>query len=879
MSIYYRANWVDSIKVTLHADSITVLEAVTDAVRGQGLQLSEWNGNLVLLPRVTLIAELPVFDYQEVAMDEIASGQKQDSITESEQRYLRGRRANVLETYRIGTRSAGAGKPRVKILGRVMDEDSGEPVIGATVYIEETKTGVTTDRNGFFSMVIRPGQYDVRIESIGYAKKKSQFDILSEGSFKIELAKSIIPLEEVVIMGDRQKSNIARDPGLENIPIASIKDIPMMMGERDVIKVSELLPGIVSVGEGSAGINVRGGNYDQNAFYINKIPVYNTSHLFGFFPAFNSDIIRDFNVYKGFVPARYGGRLSSVFNMITRQGNRRNFAARGGINPVSANLTLEGPVIKDALSFIVSGRSSWSDWILSRINDYNINHSAANFNDLSASLNYDYKKNQISLFAYHSYDRFRLSDLNLYKYANTGFSLNIRRNFSPGLHMDAALVSSKYTFSTVDEQQASTAYEHEYDIQHYEFRDDFKHVLSDKHTLEYGVDAILYKLNRGNVLPYGAESLKSPVYLGKEQGFESAIYISDNYDILSWMHLNLGLRYMAYTALGPVDVYHYTTDLPRDLRYITDTITFGRNVPVRWYSAPEIRAAINIETGPGSSIKLAFNQMHQNLFMLSTTITLAPNTQWQLAGYHLAPSSANQLSLGYFRDFNGGVWETSVEAFGKLTNHYPEFRDGADFLNNRVVETNVLQGHQKAYGIEVYVERKNRKLSGWISYTWSRSVVNVRSDIQGNSINNGKTYPSNFDIPHVLNTVMNYHFSRRLTLSSVVSFQSGRPVTYPVAIYYIEGLPYTDFSQRNAYRIPYYFRTDMSLTIEGNLKKKKPVHSTFLFNVYNITGRNNPYSVYFVTDDKMIKSYKYSVIGVPIFTVTWLFKFGNYASD
>ncbi len=581
---------------------------------------------------------------------------------------------------------------------------------------------MTTDRNGYFSLAIRPGKYDVRIESIGYEKKRSEFDILSAGSFTLELARSIIPLEEVVIMGNRQKSNIARDPGLENIPLTSLKDIPMMMGERDVIKVSELLPGIVSVGEGSAGLNVRGGNFDENAFYINKIPVYNTSHLFGFFPAFNSDIIRDFNVYKGYVPARFGGRLSSVFNMIARQGNSRKFSARGGINPVSANLTLEGPVVKDACSFLVSGRSSYSDWILSRINDYDISHSSAKFNDLSASLNYDVKKNQISVFGYHSYDHFRLSDLNVYEYANNGLSFNFRRNFTPGFHMDAALIYSRYTFSTVDKQIAEKAYQHHYEINHYEFRDDFKHVLNSKHTLEYGLDAILYDLNRGDVLPYGI-SVRAPIHLGKEHGLEGALYASDNYDILSWMHLSLGLRYMVYTALGPEDVYRYTPGQPIDVRYIRDTLTFGKNRPIRWYTSPEIRAAVNVETGPGSSVKLAFNQMHQDLFMLSTTITLAPNTQWQLAGYHLAPSRTNQLSLGYFRDLNGGVWETSLEIFGKLSDHYPEFKDGADFLDNRVVETNVLQGQQKAYGLEFYIERRRRKLGGWISYTYSRSIV------------------------------------------------------------------------------------------------------------------------------------------------------------
>ncbi len=879
VTLFYREEWVKAIEVTMDHDSITVRMALNEAVAGYGLEVSEWNGNIVLIPGKALTSRLPDYEQADIEKENISAGEKTDSITESEERYLKGRKADIPGTYRIGSKSNLNGKEKVKVLGRILEQQSGEPVIGATVYIEETKSGVITDRNGYFSLVMKPGKYSVRIESIGYEKKKSEFEILSSGNFTVELARSIIPLEEVVIMGNRQKSNISRDPGLENIPLTSLKDIPMLMGERDIIKVSELLPGIVSVGEGSAGINVRGGNFDQNAFYINKVPVYNTSHLFGFFPAFNSDIIRDFNVYKGYIPARFGGRLSSVFNMITRQGNRKEYTARGGINPVSANLTVEGPLVRNVSSFLVSGRSSWSDWILSNINDYDISHSQARFNDLSVSLNYDLKKSQLSVFGYHSFDHFKLSDLNLFEYSNSGYSFNLRRDFTPGLHMDAALVYANYSFKTIDTQVEEKAYQHRYEINHYEFRDDFRHVLSTKHTLEYGLDAILYDLDRGDVLPFGAGSIRTPLRLGKEQGLESAVYISDNYDLMSWIHLSLGLRYVAYTMLGPGEVYKYAAGEPVDARHISDTLSFGRNSPVKWYTAPEIRAALNVETGTGSSVKLAFNQMHQDLFMLNTTITLAPNTQWQLAGYHLAPSKTDQLSLGYFKDLKGGVWETSVEVFGKLTGNYTEFRDGADFLDNRIVETNVLQGDQKAYGLEFYIERRRRKLGGWISYTWSRSLVQVKGDATWNTINGGEVYPSNFDVPHVMNAVINYHFSRRVTLSSIISYQSGRPVTYPVATYYYKNIPYTDFSKRNAYRIPDYFRTDLSLTVEGNLKKKKPLHGTLLFNVYNITGRKNPYSVFFTTDGAWIKSYKYAVIGVPFFTVTWLFKLGNYASE
>jgi hypothetical protein len=334
-----------------------------------------------------------------------------------------------------------------------------------------------------------------------------------------------------------------------------------------------------------------------------------------------------------------------------------------------------------------------------------------------------------------------------------------------------------------------------------------------------------------------------------------------------------------FTPKGPDTVYLYAAGMPRDITNIEDTLSFAGNSTIRRYHEPDLRMALNIKTDDDGSIKLAFNQMHQNLFMLNTTTAVAPNTQWKLADYHLQPSSGNQFSAGVFRTLARYGLETSAELFYKKTRNYPEFKDGADFLSNPLVETAVLQGDQKAWGIELYVKRSLRKLEGWISYTYSRSIITVDGASEWDQINGGEAYPANFDIPHALNVVMNYHITRRISLASIFTYQSGKPVTYPVSVYYVNGLPVLDYSKRNAYRIPYYLRTDFSVTIEGSLKKQKLMHSLFIFSLYNATGRDNPYSVYFKTEDGNIRSYQYSVIGVPIFTATWLFKLGNYASE
>jgi hypothetical protein len=367
--------------------------------------------------------------------------------------------------------------------------------------------------------------------------------------------------------------------------------------------------------------------------------------------------------------------------------------------------------------------------------------------------------------------------------------------------------------------------------------------------------------------------------LGEEKGLESALYISDSYNALPWLNITAGLRYTLFNPLGAKTVYTYSTGLPMDTRYINDTLDFGNIQPIRWYSEPDLRAAVNIKTDENGSVKLAFNQMHQNLFMLNNTITIAPNSQWKLADYHLLPSRSNQVSLGLFRTLSHFGIETSVEVYFKRTFNYPEFKDGADFLESALVETTILQGTQKAYGLEFFLKRSNRKLEGWLSYTYSRSIVKVDGDHAWSQINGGEAYPSNFDTPHVLNVVLSFHPTRRVTFSSVLAYQTGKPITYPESVYYINGAPYFDFSKRNAYRIPDYFRTDFSITLEGNLKRRKLLHSSLSLSVYNLTGRENPYSVYFKSERGNIRSYQYSVIGIPIFTATWIFKLGNYASE
>ncbi len=497
INIFCNTDWVKDIDVTLDADSISILKALTFILRETNLKVSEWNNHYVLLPEVGLINVLPPISYEEIIVDsEISPG----SI---DKQFLKGRSSNVRQSITIGNKHSDQTR-LAHITGNISDIEDGEPIPGATIFITETKTGSVTDLQGKLSLQLKPGKYTVQFECMGYKKTPLQLIVYSDGKFHVDMMKDYIAIDEAVIYGDRQMIITSKDPGIEKINVKSIKKIPMMLGERDILKVSEMLPGIVSIGEGSSGLNVRGGNFDQNAFYINNVPVYNTSHLFGFYPAFNADAINDFTIYKGHVPAQYGGKLSSVFDIEAKQNYNKQFALRGGINPISANLTVSGPLISDSLSFLVSGRVSYSDWILTRINDPIIRNSNAGFYDLTSSISYDLKKTNINAFLYHSHDRFKLADLNSYEYANLGTSLNINHRFNPSLTNHFSLVGSQYSYSTVDQQEISAAYKHSYKLQHYELRNHITHLFN-QHTLNYGLDLAYYSLNRGNVEPYGPQ--------------------------------------------------------------------------------------------------------------------------------------------------------------------------------------------------------------------------------------------------------------------------------------------------------------------------------------------------------------------------------------
>lgn len=873
LKINFKEKWISHLNVTNAADSIELLQFLDKALLFDKVSyyLSP-HGNLYLIPDKATFVISPESQFN--------PGSSEVKIEESfdVQQYLRGGKANVDTSLVIGNPLKIKNSNKVDIKGNIVDAVDGEPLVGVTFYIDELRLGASSNGNGMVELRLKPGVYSAELKSVGMKDHRVNLRVLSEGNFTIKMFKANHTLGEVTVSGQNIKRGSAG--GLESVDYLTMKEIPLLLGEKDVIKIAQMLPGIVSVGEGSGGVNVRGGNADQNLFYINNIPIYNSAHLFGFFSSINSSVVERFSVYKGMVPVEFGGRLSSVFDINTKKASTSKFHSEGSLSPIAANLSFEIPVQKDRSAVLFSARSTYSNWILRQLEDPELRNSNAAFNDFTlgfeTSLN---EKSKLGMMAYVSNDQFKLSELSDYHYGNRGGVINYSNRPTSKLKIDVLLIHSWYNFSSVNKTSISESYQHDYAVHHSEIKGMAEWKPNAVHLLKFGANTILYQLNRGKVMPFGIESYKAEVDLGREKGLESAIFVSDQLKIGSRASAYAGLRYAFFQEMGPKTVMHYQPGMARTVANRIDSVVFNANQPISFYSGPELRLAFDYQTSPGGSLKLSFTQMQQFMFMLSNTISIAPTDQWKLVDSHIKPLRSSQYSIGYFHDISQHDLQFSAEIYRKHANRVVEYRDGADFLTTPYLETIALQGRQNAYGAELMISRDEGVLNGWISYTYSRTMVQVDGEYNWQTINNGKVYASNYDKPHVLNTVINLKLNRRFSLSSNIVYSTGRPVTLPIAYYYLEGQPYIDYSARNEYRMPDYFRTDLSVKVEGNLKQRKAAHSYWMISIYNLFGRNNANSIYFQSENGQIRGYQYAVVGVPIFTISWNWKLGNYASN
>lgn len=774
----------------------------------------------------------------------------------------------------IGLAGSASPDKRATLNGYIRESETGEPIIGAVVYNEEEGLGVSSDVNGYYVINLKKGRHLLTYRSMGRREEFRSVIIHGDGSLNLELEEKINQLKGVVITADKYQNVTGLQVGLNKINVQTIKQVPAVMGESDVMKVALLLPGVQSVGEGASGFNVRGGSTDQNLILINKAPVYNTSHLFGFFSSFNPDVIKDFKLYKSGIAAQYGGRISSVFDLTTRQGNRKKFGASGGISPVTGRLVLEGPIIKDKLSFLAGARSTYSDWILNRIPDPAIRNSSAYFYDLNGVIQYELnEKNSLHLSSYYSKDHFRLNSDTSYAYTNANVVADWKHVFSQKLVANFTGIYSSYHYEINSQAREEEAFAMAYQIRHKEFKAAFRYYPSAKHLLIFGADVIHYGLQPGSYQPVGQASLVDPFALEPESGLESALHLSDEFQLSDRLSIYGGIRYSFYAFLGPKTVTTYFEGVPRMPIHVKDTLHYASGEVIQAYHGPEWRVKLRYKTGPRSSVKLSYSRMRQYLNMMSNTTAVSPTDTWKLSDNHLRPQVGDQVALGFYKDFKKQNIESSIEAYYKNITDLVEYKGGARLLLNEALEQDLINAHGRAYGVEVMLERSSGKLNGWVSYTYSRIMVQANSAFPLEEINEGNWFPANHDKPHDLTLVGNYKFTRRLNISSNLTYSTGRPITYPVAQYHMRGLTMLHYTYRNEYRIPDYFRWDLSITLDGNLKSKKLAHSSWTASIYNVTGRDNVYSIYFVSSERQVSGYKLSIFNQPVITLTYNFRF------
>lgn len=774
----------------------------------------------------------------------------------------------------IGVASGHDEQGNATLTGYIRDAHNGEALVGAPVYLDNPPIGVITDAFGYFSIRLPKGRHVLKISSAGMKDTRRQILLHSDGKIVIEMEEFIPTLIAATVAAEKRSNIKALQMGVERINIRTIKQIPAVLGEADVLRAVLTLPGVTSVGEASTGFNVRGGSADQNLILFNDATIYNPSHLFGFFSAFNPDIIKGVELYKSSIPEKYGGRLSSVLDVSTRDGNSKQLSGSAGIGPLTSKLTLEGPLVKDKTTFIASGRTTYSNWLLKTLPDAEYSNSTASFSDLDLHIAHTFNpKNSLYFTGYLSADQFRLNNDTLYKYGNKNANVKWKHIFNNKLIGVTTAGLDHYQYSQSSNKNPVNAYSFGYQLDQSSFHEDFTYNPGNSHNLDFGLSTIFYRFHPGSMLPSGRESLVAPDIVPKEQALESAIYIGDQYMITSNLALNAGLRYSLYNYLGPHDVYTYEPGVPLETTTILDTLHYGPGKNIKTWQGPEYRLSLRYSLSENTSVKLSYNTLRQYIHLLSNTTAISPADLWKLSDSHIQPQLGNQISLGFYQNLRSNTIETSVEVYYKNIHNYLDYKSGATLLLNPHIETDVINTRGKAYGVEFQIKKPAGKLNGWLSYTWSRTLLKEDDPLAGELINNGQYYPASFDKPNNINLIGNYRFSHRYSVSLNAVYSTGIPITLPIATFDLGGGQRVYYSDRNQYRIPDYFRTDLSFSMEGNHKVHQRFHNSWSFGVYNLTARKNPYSVYFTEVNGVIKGYQLSIFGTAIPFVSYNIRF------
>jgi len=766
--------------------------------------------------------------------------------------------------YTIGPRTNTLAPGNALVSGTLRNARTGEPVVGAVVMPEIPGISTVSDRYGNYVLSLPRGHHLLTFQGLGLRDGHFQIMLYSDGKMDIDLREQVTTLRTVIVSSQKAQ-NISRvQLGVEQLNIQQIKQVPTVMGEADILRVVLTLPGVKSVGEASTGLNVRGSSADQNLILFNDATIYNPAHFFGFFSAFNPEVVKGVELFKSSIPAQYGGRVASVLDITAREGNKKEYTGSAGIGLLTSRVTIEGPLDKGKTSFILGGRATYADWLLGLLPEQ-YKHSKGSFNDVNLLISHSFnEKNNLYFSGYISNDRFNLNSDTFYKYGNRNLDIKWKHTYSNKVTGTYLLGYDRYQYNISSDGNYINGFKLDFDINQLNFKADHTWYINAKHSLDFGLSSIRYILHPGDYEPYDKRSLVTPNKMAPEYGQESAAYLSDRFTITPTLSLVAGVRYSLFDYLGPHSVYTYPEGQPKTVLDQSGTTFYPGGKIIKSYQGPEYRISARWSLTNSFSVKAGYNSLRQYTHMLSNTTSMAPTDIWKLSDPYVRPQLGDQVSLGLYKNFAANTIETSVEVYYKHLHDYLDYRSGATLILNPHLETDVLNSKGKAYGVELMVRKQAGKLNGWISYTWSRTFLKTDDPTAGEVVNHGNWYPADFDIPNDVTAVVNYKINHRFSLSGNVLYYTGRPITLPIAEYYYANSARVLYSDRNAYRIPDYFRADFSMNIDGNYKVHQKTHNSWTIGVYNLTGRHNPYNVYFVSENGVVNGYKLSIFGSAI---------------
>lgn len=763
--------------------------------------------------------------------------------------------------------------------GTISDDSSNETLIGASVYIKEIQKGATTNEYGFYSISLPAGTYTVQISYVSFGTKEETVVLNSNIRKNVNLTTDSKELQEVVISDNRKRAEIRRpEMSVNRMTAEEIKKMPVVMGEVDVLKSILQLPGVTNAGEGSSGFNVRGGSADQNLILLDEATIFNSSHLFGFFSVFNADAIKDMKLYKGGIPARYGGRLSSVLDIYQKEGNKKDFHMTGGIGVISSRLLAEGPIVKDKASFLVGGRASYAHLFMKMSG----NENSAYFYDLNTKLSYKLNdNNNLYLSGYFGRDLFDISKSFSNVYGNAVLNLRWNHLYSDKLFSNMSMIYSDYYYGL---ELGFIGLKWDSGIKNYNLKYDFKHYLTDKFKLNYGVNAIYYDFNPGTVSPSGKDSAINPDQLEKKYAFEPAIYIDAEHELTDKLTVSYGLRYSMFYRLGSQNMNIYANDQPvsfSDELKIYEKATpigtkhYGSGKTIADFNNLEPRVGVAYKLDDSQSVKASYNRMAQYLHLITNTSSPTPLDVWAPSDNFIKPQLLDQVAVGYFKNFKDDNYSLEVEAFYKKIKNKIDYIDGADLIANKAIEQVVLNGRARSYGLEVLLRKNSGKLTGWVSYTLSRTEQQTPGRTAGETgINNGDWYRAGYDKLHNLSVTGSYQYTDKWSFGAIFALQSGQPATYPDGYYQYGDVNVPVYGSRNGDRLPIYHHLDVSATYTPKPEKTKGWQGEWVFSIYNLYNRQNAASMTFRQNDKTgaNEANRLSIFGI-IPSVTYNFKF------